>query len=271
MVTRRQALAGGAAALVGSAAAPRVRAEAGSRTFVLIHGTWLGGWSWKPVRRILEREGHDVYAPSLTGCGDRAHLMSPDIGLDTHIQDVVNIIDSEDLDDVILVGHSFAGMVITGVADRRRDRIRRIVFFDALVPREGRMSGTGRGPDGEISDYFKKRMEKFVDGYQMDYFDSYPLEMLVPDSETELQALLKKKITLHPMRGWTDELELRNGGWEGLPRTYIHCVGQEFSMTSDAMVGPAREPGWQFIELDIPRAGMLTHPALVAQTFSRLA
>ena len=269
-LTRRQTLAGAGAALVSTAAGSRAKAEEESKTFVLVHGTWLGGWSWQYVRRILERAGHDVYAPSLTGCGDRIHMTSPDVGLDTHIQDIVNIIDFENLDNVILVGHSFAGMVITGVADQRRDRIRRIVFFDALVPTEGRMSGVSRTPEGELSDYFLKRMEKFVDGYQMDYFDSYPLEMVVPDSEPELQALLKEKITLHPMRAWSDELELKNGGWEGLPRTYIHCVGQEYSMTSDFMVGPAREPGWQFIELDVPRGGMLTHPELVAETFAQL-
>ena len=278
-LTRRQTLAGAGAALLASAAGTGASADAGaaaneggeeSKTFILVHGTWLGGWSWQYVRRILQRAGHDVYAPSLSGCGDRAHMMNPDIGLDTHIQDIVNIIDFESLDNVILVGHSFAGLVITGVADARRDRIRRVVFFDALVPAEGRMSGVSRTPEGELSEYFVKRMEKFLDGYQMSYYDSYPLKMLVPDTETEVQALLKEKITLHPMRAWSDILELKNGGWEGLPRTYIHCVGQEYSMSSEAMVGPARAPGWQFIELDIPRGGMLTHPELVAETFANL-
>ena len=280
-LTRRQTLAGAGAALLASAAGTGASAAATDaadasdggeepRTFILVHGTWLGGWSWQYVRRILERAGHDVYAPSLTGCGDRAHMTSPDIGLDTHIQDIVNIIDFESLDNVILVGHSFAGLVITGVADARRDRIRRVVFFDALVPAGERMSGVSRTPEGELSEYFVKRMEKFVDGYRMSYYDSYPLKMVVPDSEPELQALLKEKITLHPMRAWSDELELKNGGWEGLPRTFIHCVGQEYSMSSEAMVGPARAPGWQFIELDIPRGGMLTHPELVAETFANL-
>lgn len=280
-LTRRQTLAGAGAALLASAAGTGASAAAAAgsaaseggeepKTFILVHGTWLGGWSWQYVRRILQRAGHDVYAPSLSGCGDRAHMMNPDIGLDTHIQDIVNIIDFESLDNVILVGHSFAGMVITGVADARREKIRRIVFFDALVPAEGRMSGVSRTPEGKLSEYFVKRMEKFVDGYQMSYYDSYPLKMLVPDTETEVQALLKEKITLHPMRAWSDILELENGGWEGLPRTYIHCVGQEYSMSSEAMVGPARAPGWQFIELDIPRGGMLTHPELVAETFANL-
>ena len=278
-LTRRQTLAGAGAALLASAAGTGASADAGaaaneggeeSKTFILVHGTWLGGWSWQYVRRILQRAGHDVYAPSLSGCGDRAHMMNPDIGLDTHIQDIVNIIDFESLDNVILVGHSFAGLVITGVADARREKIRRVVFFDALVPAEGRMSGVSRTPEGELSEYFVKRMEKFVDGYQMSYYDSYPLKMLVPDAETEVQALLKEKITLHPMRAWSDILELKNGGWEGLPRTYIHCVGQEYSMSSEAMVGPARALGWQFIELDIPRGGMLTHPELVAETFANL-
>jgi len=270
-LTRRQTIAGAGAALMASAAGTRAKAGGESKTFVLVHGTWLGGWSWQYVRRILERAGHDVYAPSLTGCGDRSHMASPDVGLGTHIRDIVNIIDFESLDNVILVGHSFAGMVITGVADARRDRIRRIVFFDALVPAGNRMSGVPRTPEGELSEYFVKRMEKFVDGYRMNYHDSYPMEMLVPDSETEIQALLKEKITLHPMRAWSDVLELKNGGWKGLPRTYIHCVGQQYSMTSDRMVGPARSPGWQFIELDIPRAGMLTHPELVAETFANLS
>jgi len=266
-VSRRTALTGAAAAATAGAAASGHAQTDQPKTFILMHGTWHGGWVWHDVRRIMERAGHDVYAPSLTGCGDREHLISPEVGLETHITDITNIIDYEGLDDVILVGHSFTGMAITGAADRRRDRIRRIVFFDALVPTEGRMSGVRRTEDGDFPDYFKRRMEKFIDGYKMDFFEDYPLKMLVPDSETEIQALLKEKITPHPMRAWSDELVLENGGWEGLPRTYIHCIGQEYSLTSDRMIGPARGPGWQFIELDVPRNGMLTHPELVADTF----
>ena len=222
-VSRRAALAGGAAALAATGTTSPALSQDKPKTFILMHGTWHGGWVWKDVRRILERAGHDVYAPSLTGCGDRAHLMAPDVGLDTHIQDITNIIDYESLEDVFLVGHSFTGVAITGAADRRRDKIRRVVFFDALVPAEGRMSGVSRTPDGEFPDYFKKRMEKFIDGYQMDFWEDYRLEMLVPESATEARAILTEKITPHPMRSWTDELILENGGWEGLPRN-LHSL-----------------------------------------------
>ena len=270
-LTRRRALASvGVTAAAGMLASP-VTAQADPKTFVLVHGSWNGGWVWKDVRRILERAGHDVYAPSLTGCGDRAHLLSPDVGLDTHIQDITRLIDYESLEDVILVGHSFGGLPITGIADQRRDKIRRIVFFDALVPTEDRPSGVPRNPDGSLPEAWQERMETFEDGYKMDFFDSYPLKMVVPDSMPEIQAILKEKITLHPMRTWTDELVLENGGWAGLPRTFIHCVGQEFSPSSERMVGPARQPGWDFIELDVPRMGMMTHPELVAQTLLDLA
>ena len=107
----------------------------------------------------------------------------------------------------------------------------------------------------------KSWWKKFVDGYQMSYCDSYPLKMLAPDSETEIQALLKKKIALHPMRGWTDQLELQNGGWEGLPRTFIHCVGQEYSMSSETMAGPAHDQTYGEGELQLPprESGEPTH------------
>ena len=91
-------------------------------TFVLIHGAWHGGWCWKVVAPALRRAGHEVYAPSLTGLGERKHLASPAIDLETHIQDVVGLLEMEDLRDVVLVGHSYGGMVITGAADRAAPR-----------------------------------------------------------------------------------------------------------------------------------------------------
>jgi pimeloyl-ACP methyl ester carboxylesterase len=274
---RRQFLTATAAGLAASALAPAGAAgpaprSEGGRTFVLVHGTWHGGWVWRDVRRLLRADGHLVFTPTCTGCGEREHLSSPEVGLDTHIQDVVNVIEYEELEDVVLVGHSFAGMTITGVADRLKDRIRHIVFFDALVPREGRMAAVPRDPDtGELPEWFRERQKKFLDGYRMVLWEDYPVEMLVPPEETDIVARLERLITTHPARQWTDELTLRRGGWEGLPRSYVHCVGQRYRMSSDAMVGPARGPGWNFIELDIPRDGMLTHPELVAETFQKIA
>ncbi len=106
-------------------------------TIVIVHGAWGGSWAFRRVDELLTKKGFKVYRPQLTGEGERVHLARPDIGLDTHIEDVVNTILYEDLHDIILVGHSYGGMVITGVADRVPDRIRRLVYLDAFIPRDG--------------------------------------------------------------------------------------------------------------------------------------
>ena len=273
MTTRREILQGAAGAgLTAMAPAATATGEDRQATFVLVHGTWHGGWVWRDVRGLLRARGFDVFTPTCTGCGEREHLSRPDVGLDTHIDDICNVIRFEELDDVVLVGHSFAGMTITGVADRLRDKIRRIVFFDALVPREGRMSAVARdAKTGEYPDWWRERRTRFIDGYRMVMWEEYPVDMLVPPGMTIHVERLKRLITTHPARQWTDELTLQHGGWQDLPRAYIHCVGQKYRMSSDLMVGPAREPGWDFIELDAPRNAMMTHPDLVAETLAALA
>ena len=104
------------------------------RTFVLVHGAWHGGWCYRDVAAILRRDGHTVFTPTLTGLGERSHLASATVGLDTHVQDIVNVLLWEELADVVLVGHSYGGMVITGVADQAPDRIAQLVYLDAFVP-----------------------------------------------------------------------------------------------------------------------------------------
>ena len=106
-------------------------------TFVLVHGAWHGSWCWKRVRKALQSEGHDVFTPTLTGVADRSHLASPRVDLETHIADVANLIRWEQLDDIVLCGHSYAGCVITGVADRLPERIRALVYLDAFVLEDG--------------------------------------------------------------------------------------------------------------------------------------
>jgi pimeloyl-ACP methyl ester carboxylesterase len=112
-------------------------------TFVLIHGAFTGGWYWARVRARLQRAGHEVFTPSLTGAGDRAHLLSRAVSLETHIQDVLELLQREDLRDVVLVGHSYGGMVITGVADRAPERIGRLVYLDAAYPVHGQNAAGG--------------------------------------------------------------------------------------------------------------------------------
>ena len=106
-------------------------------TLVLVHGMSLGGWCWNRVAGPLRKAGHDVYTPTLTGLGDRSHLLNRKINLETHIEDVVNLMKWEDLKDVILVGHSYGGSVVTGVADRETQRIHKLVYLDAFIPKNG--------------------------------------------------------------------------------------------------------------------------------------
>jgi len=106
-------------------------------TFVLVHGAWHGSWCWKRVRKALQAKGHDVFTPTLTGVADRSHLASPRVDLETHIADVVNLIRWEELDQVVLCGHSYAGCVITGVADRLPERMRALVYLDAFLLEDG--------------------------------------------------------------------------------------------------------------------------------------
>ena len=117
-------------------------------TYVIVHGAWGGGWDWKPVDQLLTADGHKVYRPTLTGQGERSHLASTNIDLDTHIQDIVNVILWEDLHDVVLVGHSYGGMVITGVADRVPDRIKHVIYLDAFVPKNGECANAIRARTG---------------------------------------------------------------------------------------------------------------------------
>jgi pimeloyl-ACP methyl ester carboxylesterase len=144
-ITRRGAL-GAAAASVGAASlgATPAAAQSGPRkTFVLVHGAWHGAWCWRRVSDLLEAKGHKVFVPTLTGLGDKSHLLNPQVNLTTHISDVVNLIKWEDLKDIVLVGHSYGGYIITGVAEQFAPNIASIVFLDAFVPENGESLAAG--------------------------------------------------------------------------------------------------------------------------------
>lgn len=119
-------------------------------TFVLVPGAWLGGWVWKKITPMLEEKGHRVYPITLTGMGERVHLASKDLGIETAIQDVLNVINYNDLDDFILVGHSFAGKVVAAVADRSHEKVKMVLYLDALRPEKVRTPQAGFDPTSEF-------------------------------------------------------------------------------------------------------------------------
>src|ERR1700742_4943621 len=137
MATSRRTLLAAGAALATAARASTVHAQAAPRTFVLVHGSWHGGWCWRRVADRLEKRGHKVYTPTLTGLGERVHLLNASVDLNTHVTDVVNLIKYEGLQNIVLAGHSYAGAVITGVAEQALPSIGSIVFIDAFLPVNG--------------------------------------------------------------------------------------------------------------------------------------
>ncbi len=241
--------------------------------FVFVPGTWLGGWTWSRVRDRLWALGYRAFTPTMSGVAERAAAANPDIDLYTHIREIVDLIDYEAMRDIVLVGHSFAGLTITGVADQRRELMRHLVYFDALVPRPGTMKAVpDRGADGRLPEKYQKRFEALVDGYQMDFFNDYTLDMLVSDEYPELRELLKARIRYHPWKQWSTELVLNHGGYDGLAKTYIRCAGQKHRPSSDWMPGPAKDnPDWNWLNLPVSRMGMWTHDALVTQTLVDIA
>jgi len=201
-------------------------------TIVIVHGAWGGAWAFKKVEAMLRDKGFQVYRPQLTGQGDRVHLARPDIGLNTHIEDVVNTILYEDLHDIILVGHSYGGMVITGVADRVPDRIKRLVYLDAMVPNDGESVSSIMRGGGD----FIKQMTKG------DYIVPSWVKPDQPPPHDVPQSL----------KTFTDPIVLKNDAARKLPATYILTVEKGKEAKDDdffAQSQRAKERGWSMLQL----------------------
>lgn len=201
-------------------------------TYVIVHGAWGGSWAFKEVDSIMTAHGDVVYRPSLTGQGERVHLASPDVTLSTHINDVVNMILFEKLTDIVLVGHSYGGMVITGVADRIPERIRKLVYLDALLPVDGEslVSAMPLGRD------WLKSMEK--DG------------MIVPSWVRPEQPYPKD--VPQSVKTFTEPLSLKNPAAKSLPGVYILTIDPGKTAEEDdfaAFAKRARERGYKYLEL----------------------
>jgi pimeloyl-ACP methyl ester carboxylesterase len=269
MTTRRQ-LMGGVAALglvgaitAGPASAETIHVEK-PRTFVLVHGAWHGGWCWRDVRVALEARGYRVLTPTLTGLGERAHLLNADIGLDTHIEDVCRVIEWEEVGDVILCGHSYGGMVVTGVADRLKDRIAHVVYLDAALPRDGQsMITQNPAVTNEMVDAVKAQLLGLSSdgGLTLGVFP--PALLGVPETDVEATAWLTRRLTPHPAKTWLDPITLLTGGADGLPRTYVHCTAPVLQGTAfpfHAAMAMA-SPHWRYFELKTGHDAMITDVA----------
>jgi len=226
-------------------------------TFVLVHGAWHGGWCWRHVAPLLRRAGHDVYAPSLTGLGERAHLARPGIDLNDHVQDVVALLDMEDLGDVVLVGHSYGGMVVTGAADRNPARIRHLVYLDAFVPENGKCALDYVVPERAAA------MRR--DGEQAGSVTPPPVS-LWGLTRPEHIAFVERREVRHPYHTLTQPIRLTNEAALGrLPRTFIYCSSPATGSFDQFAARCRNDPAWRFFELETGHDAMILVPAELAE------
>lgn len=232
-----------------------------SHTFVLVHGAWHGGWSWKFVRQRLESAGHRVITPTLTGLGDRRHLASRQTSLSVHVEDVVSTMVFEDLHDVVLLGHSYAGQVISGVASSQPRRLRALVFYDAFVPEDGQ-SALDLLPPG-IATHFVDSANAEGDGWLM---PKRPLAALGVTDE-KARAWLEPRLVAHPLRTYQDSARVGDAA-ASIPSGFIECTGWAGIFAPHA--AKARERGWPVRQLAADHEALATAPGELTHTLTDL-
>jgi pimeloyl-ACP methyl ester carboxylesterase len=242
-------------------------------TYVLVHPAWHGGWCWKKVTPLLQAKGHDVYTPTLTGLGERSHLAHPDVGLETHIQDILNVLKYEDLSDVILVGHSSSGVVITGVADRTPERIAHLVYLDAFVPENGQsmMDIVPR----HIAPRHEARVQSEGQGWLLPSFDAGPWDTFVRDAwgvtDDADRRWMVARLGPTPFKHFKDRVQRTNAAAQKLPRTYIRCLLWRNPMF-DQYAETARKGGvWRYREMATSHEPFVTAPREVAKLLLEIA
>jgi pimeloyl-ACP methyl ester carboxylesterase len=235
-------------------------------TYVLVHGGAHGGWCYRDVAGRLRAAGHDVFTPTLTGLGERAHLLSPAVNLDTHIADVVAVLHYEDLRDVVLVGHSYGGMVITGVADRAPERIGHLVYLDAATPVHGESLAELAAPLIEVA----RRQGRVVDGIELVLFPgTEPLPHYGVTDPDDI-AWMAERLTPHPYRCFDQPLRLADeAAVARIPQTQIVCTAT-LPTRDPARMAAAREAG-RLWAIDTGHDLMITAPGAVAELLLRLA
>jgi pimeloyl-ACP methyl ester carboxylesterase len=235
-------------------------------TYVLVHGGGHGGWCYRKVERLLRAAGHDVYSPTLTGCGERAHLVSPAVDLEMHIADIVGVLTYEDLHSVILVGHSYGGMVITGVGDRAPERIKELVYLDAAHPRDG--ESLRQLAANSIEPTY--RGVRTVDGVELVMWPMPGMATFFGITDPDDIAFTDPKLTPHPWKCFDQPLRLHNGDTaRTLPRTNINCAS--VLRTSPPEDVARQVDGDRNFEVDTGHDLMITEPERVADILLQLA
>ncbi|MHA6796280.1 alpha/beta fold hydrolase [Pseudonocardia bannensis] len=233
-----------------------------SDTFVLVHGAYHGGWCWRRVASRLRAAGHEVFTPTLTGLGERAHLPAAEVGLGTVVQDVVAVLETEELTDVVLVGHSFGALAVLGAADRVPARIRRLVLLDGLVVDSGQCAFDGL--PAEV------RAQREADAARLDGGAAIPAPPATAFGLTDPDDLawVNRRLTPHPLPTYREPLALSEPIGAGLPVSYLYCANPPYTALASGHEIVRRE-GWAWRELDTGHDAMISAPDLVTAELTR--
>jgi len=229
--------------------------------FVLVHGAWHGAWCWQRIVAPLWAAGHRAFTVTLTGSGERAHLLAPTISLQTHIADVANVIEAEELHDAILVGHSYAGMVITGVADRLATRLSRLVYLDAVVPHPGESWSSGHSDETRA-----QRRQAIAASGTIPAPDPALFGLAGAD-----HAWVARRQTPHPGGVYDEALSFDAERLAALRKTFIDCTEPALATIAVSRVRVRSEPGWQVAEIATGHDAMVSAPGALLDVLLRLA
>jgi pimeloyl-ACP methyl ester carboxylesterase len=262
-VTRRGVIAGGGGVAAIAASAHTLgaaRAQSAQKAFVLVHGTFVGGWYWRRVVDLLEKNGHKVFSPTLTGLGERSHLLSKNINLDTHITDIVNVVKWEDASDVCLAVHSYGGWIGSGALEQISDRVSSIVWLDAYKPENGQK------PIELTNEGFRKAVLTSLDKGDAGFAAPkggpiFPIWVNEKDS-----AYVLSKLTPQPTGTYLQPINL-SGVRDKVPRkTYIRATKFPNPAFDKALAECKADKSWRTIEIGCGHIVMLDEPEWLADT-----
>ncbi len=229
-------------------------------TFVLVHGAFHGGWCWNRVSKLLSAKQHTVVAPTLTGLGERSHLLSPDIDLETHVLDVVNVMKWQELRDVVLVGHSYGGMVISGVAERIEKSIASLVILDGFVPANGQSTNDLGSP--QVREMIRKAAS---DGA----ISVPPVPAALFKVNENDRAWVDAQCTPHPLKSLQQKITLTGARDRIARKAYIRAANNDHA-GFDAALSEACNKGWQTFKIEAGHDAMIDAPAQLADMLERL-
>lgn len=219
-----------------------------------MHGAWHGGWCWHRVADPLRAAGHRVFAPTLTGVGERRHLLSAQVDLETHIQDVIGVLEAEELEDVVLVGHSYAGLVISGVAARAGARLRQLVYLDALLAEDGQSWADAFPP--EVAEA-RRRGATVTNGVKTIPAPDPEIYGFANPADTEW---VRRRLTPHPYAPFEQKSRLGGPLGSGLPRIYVDSTEPAIAALATIKDRYRGKPEWPFVELKTGHDAMLSAP-----------